>query len=340
MINQNIINKLYNTLSNDLSISKFNNEFDYSYKCRLVYSALAKWILTLFSDRDFESEDNGQISKSHVTISAINILNSYKKIDPQLKDYFNDDKKLVNLIENVYIRTGYVDSGTYSFKSPQKLGRIKISNKCLVINADSKTKTTRGLGLWGKPSDLDTPLDEYLLIKDKAEDYASQMISQLQYSSFDSNHGKLELYNIEKNRWELYSSKLANRFNYSIVRIDDGMDYKIIKRINEEIYGASLPIIYSKSNDYYFEHEVWRIILGICALNGIKAKCYLTIKENYLKIKFGGFILPSLEDAILRCMCWPLNDCLNISEFITDISMKNAVIDLLSKFSIEIVEVK
>lgn len=339
MISQYKIKELYKTLSQDLAITQFNGETEYSFKCRLVYSALAKWILTLFSDRDFETDDNGQISKSHVTITAMNVLNSYKKIEPGLEDYFVDDKGLVNLIEDVYVRMGYINSGTYTFKTPNKVGKIRISNKCLAIDSESKIKKTRGLGLWAKPSDADMPIDGFISIKEEAEKYASLMISQLAFSAFDSEHGKLEIYNIEKNRWEPYSLKLAGRFNYSIVKVDDGLDYTVIKQIKEEIYGASLPIIYTKkSDDFYFNHEVWRILLGICSLNGAKARCYLTEKGDYLKIKFGGFILPSLEDSILRCMSWPLNNCLNISEFITDISMRDSIIELLSRFSLEIVK--
>lgn len=356
MISEEKIDELFNTISNDLLISRFCDESEISFRNRLTYSAISKWILTLFSDRDFEESDDNKISelfsdrtfeqrdkekisKSHVTISALNVLNSYKKIDTGLNNYFINDKDFINFIENTYLRLGYVKNGMFSFKSQDKVGRIRVADKSLVIDANSKNNKVRGLGLWGEHTDLDISLDDYLLININAEEYTLKMISQLKYDQFDSEHGKCEIYDIEKHMWAQYSEELAKKFKYSVVKIDGGLDYKIIKTVDGIIYAGTLPDIYTKkSNDLFFNHDVWRLILGICSLCENRAKCYLFKNKDYIKIKFHGFILPSLEDAILRCICWPLKDCLNVSVFVTDISMKNALIELLSKFCVDIIE--
>ncbi len=338
MIDANKINELYKTVSSDLKITRFNNESEESFRCRLVYSALGKWILTLFSDRDFEESELEQVSKTHVTITAINVIDSYKKLDPLLLNYFYDDKKLINLIENIYLKTGYVNSGYYSFKKQNKMARVAIGKKCLVIDDVAKNRKMRGLGFWGNSSNTNVSLDDFLLVDENAHDYANKLISQLKFIKFDAIYGKNEIYNIERNRWEFYSNKLLDKYAYLIVKIDDGLDYKILKKVGNDIYGASIPTLYTnQSNDFNFFHEVWRFILGICSLDGQKAKCYFKKYNDYIKIRFGGFILPLQEEAILKCMCWPLNDCLNSSEFITDISMESAIIDLLNRLSIDIV---
>ena len=46
------LDELYSTISTDLSIEKFNGEDDISFKCRLVYSTLGKWIMNLFLDKN------------------------------------------------------------------------------------------------------------------------------------------------------------------------------------------------------------------------------------------------------------------------------------------------
>lgn len=339
MIDTNRINELYMTISNDLRITRFNNESEESFRCRLVYSALGKWILTLFSDRDFEDSEFEQVSKTHVTITAMDVINSYKKIDPSLSDYFCDDKKLVNLIENIYLKTGYVNSGYYTFKKPNKMARIAIGKKCLVIDDNTQKRKIRGLGFYGKASNTNVSLNDYLLVNENAQDYTSKLISQLKFSKFDGIYGKNEIYNIERNRWESYPNNLLDNFTYSIIKIDNGLDYKILKKVDNERYGASIPSLYTnQSDDLNFLHEVWRLILGVCSLDGHKAKCFLKKYNDCIKIKFGGFILPFQEEAILKCMSWPLNDCLNSNEFITDISMESAIIDLLCRLSIDIVE--
>ncbi|CCV65552.1 hypothetical protein BN85305310 [Paracholeplasma brassicae] len=332
------LDRLYKTISDDLRISKYEKEDDLSYKNRLVYSAIGRWVMSLFSDRDFEEDDTSKVSKSHVTITAMDVLLSYKKVDAGLEQYFTDDRALINMIEETYQRVGYVNSGAYSFKKQSKTARVAISNKCLFIDIDSNVRI-RGLGLWGKCSESDTSLSDYLLVNEEAHIYTERLITLLQYNAFEDNVGKIEIYNTNKNKWEYYSSRIAYKAMYSIVRVDDGLDYKIIKHSNDIIYAASLPTLYTKqSTEFTFKHEVWRIILGICSINSRKARCNIRIVNNEaVIIKFNGFILPALEESILKCMAWPLNNCLNIFEYITDISMLKSIIVLLSRLSIEIV---
>ena len=70
MNNLNQIEQLYLAISNDLKIPKYEQEPENLFKNRLVYSGLAYWVMNLFLDRDFEDEDIGKVSKSHVTLSA------------------------------------------------------------------------------------------------------------------------------------------------------------------------------------------------------------------------------------------------------------------------------
>ncbi len=337
------LDELYSTISTDLSIEKFNGEDDISFKCRLVYSALGKWIMSLFLDRDYEDDWINQVFKSHVTNSAINILESYKKIDKDLCDYFKDDdeRKIVNLIENVYVRVGYIISGEYSYKYQSKEACLGLTNNYLIINLETNVKKMIGLGLWNTiASSSFINLNDYMVINVDAKTYAKNLISQLTYNIFDSNFGKIEIYNIVKNKWDYYNEKETSNYDYYVIKVDDGMDYQILKKIDGKLYCASLPIIYNKTyNDFNFNHEIWRVILGICALNNSPVKCNISkYYDSALLIKFGGYILPSIEESLLRCMTWPMNNCLNINEFITDYSMKQSLIELLNRLSILIIE--
>ena len=99
MINFYTLERMYKTIAEDLKIENFGNEPINVFHNRIIYSAIGRWIMMLFADRDFEDEDLNQVSKSHVTISALDVLASYKKVDNELLSYFVDDKKLVNDIE-------------------------------------------------------------------------------------------------------------------------------------------------------------------------------------------------------------------------------------------------
>ncbi len=339
MIDRTKIQNLYNTISKDLKISKFSFENETDYRCRLIYSAIGKWTLTSFSDRDYEDGVIDQVSKSHVTIKVMSILNSYRKLDPSLNDYFVNDKELINAIENVYLQVGYVNSGNYTFKRQPKKAHLRIADKTLDINDESNASRMRGLGIWRKQEDEDVRFEDYLLINDDALTYAKKLIKQLKYSEFNFALGKVEFYNIEKNKWEFFNEKSISGFSNIVVRIDDGLDYKVLKKYEDGIYAASISPIYTKqADDFYFQHEIWRVILGICALEGKRAKCYMKSDNDSLIIKFAGFAVPVLEESIIRCMCWPRNNCLNRFEYISDISMKKAINEILEKMSIEVIE--
>ena len=115
MINSNELERMYKIIAEDLKIENFGNEPIIDFHNRIIYSAIGRWIMQLFADRDFEDEDLDQVSKSHVTISALNVLASYKKVDTELLSYFVDDKKLINDIENIYVVLGYINACNYAF---------------------------------------------------------------------------------------------------------------------------------------------------------------------------------------------------------------------------------
>jgi len=119
MIKAQDLEKLYATIANDLKIENFGNEPIINFHNRIIYSAIGKWVMQLFADRDFEEVDINQVSKSHVTISALDVLSSYKKIDDTLAYFFTDDKKFINDIEDIYVNINSIGDK----ESANKLGK-------------------------------------------------------------------------------------------------------------------------------------------------------------------------------------------------------------------------
>ena len=339
MIRQSDVSRLFETMSNDMRIPQFEGEELSAYRQRLLYSALGKWIMQLFSDRDFENEENDQVSKAHVTISALDIIRSFKKISPEAVDFFKEETKTVNEIEDIYLNLGYINSGTYAFKYPTKRKKINTGNRSLIIDLDTDATRYYGLGLYGKIKETDTSLDDAYIITDIALDYFNKLVKNLRYEIFDSSKGKIEIYNIEYNRWDFFNDRYIKKYEYSILKIDGGLDYKIVKLSNGETFSASLPVIYCHSGtDDNFKWEVWRVILGLCAYNGKPATAVIrNYYTNGIKVSFGGFIIPFDELSLLKCMAWPLGDSLNIKEFVAAEPMEKAIVDLLKHLSIEVI---
>lgn len=337
MNNPENIENLYATISSDLMINQFDNETDTQFICRLVYSAVGRWIMNLFNSKILL--DDKKISKIYITNYAINILESFKKIDSDIDDYFLNEKSFINMIENVYCSVGYINDELYYYIVPERSANIKISNKCLVIDIDTKERKMRGLGIWKKLTSLDFSLEKFLFFYENAEEYAKKFVRELKYSKFNEEYGNIELYNIEKNKWDSFSEKNTLKYEYYILKIDNGMDYQMLKRVNDVLYYANVPKVYFDKNEKNFKYEIWRIILGICSLNGKQCKCKVSKKSNNaINIKLCGYALPSLEESLLKCMAWPVGNCLEMYYYITELSMKDAICELLNKLSIVIIE--
>ena len=344
MIRPSDIDKLYETMAKDMKISQFEGEDISSFRNRVLYSGLGKWIMQLFADRDFEEDDSNRISKSHVTISALDIVGSFQKISANALGFFGDKdkaKKAVNEIEDIYLNLGYINSGTYTFKYPDKRVRVHMGVRSLVVDLDTTMTRYCGLGIYSNSKDEDTKLEDFFVIKDNALDYFKKMARSLKYEKADLSHGKNEIYNIEQNRWDYYGDKFAKKYEYSIVRVDDGLNHKVIRIVGDELYEAILPAIYSHpgDDDLNFKREIWRLILGLCAYNNRPAAA---IVDKYcdkgIRITFGGYVLPFNEYSILKCVAWPLHAALNINDFVIGEEMLGAVKIILKHLSIEILE--
>lgn len=340
MIKKDDIDRLFETISKDTRVKRYGDEDLSLFRHRVLYSALGKWIMFLFADRDFEGDQSNQVTKNHVTISALDIIDSFKKISPEAQEYFANPAKTVNEIERVYISMGYINSGDCVFVYPTKRRKVSFDNSSLYIDLDTTIKKYYGLGIFGEKTEGDTELSDFYLIKENALDYFKKLVSTLTYEFFDSSHGHIDIYNIERNGWDLYNDVYAKKYEYSIVRVDN-FGYKVIRVSGNDIYAATLPIIYGRthSEDHYFYREAWRVILGMCAYNNKPAEAIISdYYQKGIKISLGGYTLPFSEQSILRCSTWPLRNSLDTNELVANKKIENKLIELLEHLSIKVVK--
>ncbi len=325
----------------DMKIVKFNGEPESYFRQRLLYSGLGKWIMQLFADRDFEDDDTNRVSKNHVTISAQNVVESFKKISQDARDYFIDIEGTIKTIEETYLNMGYINSGNYTFKYPTKRQKINMGPRSLIIDLDTDATRFYGLGLYGKNKETDISLEDFYVIKNNSLEYFKTLIKTLVFDRFESSFGIMEIYNIEQKRWLPFSEKYAKTHEYSILKIDKGDNYLVLRYTGETLYSAQIPYIYSfrENNDINVRHEIWRIILGLCAFNGYPANARISkYFDGGIKMDFGGFILPFQEQSILNCLAWPFNKSNNINCFVAAIEMIDKIISILEHLSIKVVK--
>lgn len=341
-MNKYNVQLLFDTIATDLKIKKLDVETELEYRCRLVYSAIGYWCLNIVRDK-YEKQEQ-QVSKSHVTITLMDTLNSYLHIDSELKEYFNNIKTFVKVVEDTYYNVGYIDAGKYSFKNMGHKQRIILSEQhSLLIRNYIRKPVMIGLGLIKPIKPNDITLDEFFSIQLNSQKYFVNLLKNLKFDSFNDEFGKIEIYNIEKNRWEYFNERQGLRYEYSILKIDDGLEYGLLKKAANQFLYSKLPIIYSKQCvDNYFLREVWRIILGVCSYNKIPAKAYVTKKGNEALIyKMYGYAIPENEMSIIRCISWPLghacySDNSKIDGFLVLNEYEQLMNKILNRFDISI----
>ena len=299
------INSLYTAIAKDIGLKKYSKEDDISYHSRLLYSATALWILTLFNDKN--AKEDICISKAHVTIVAKEILYSFLKIDPTQDIYFSDPDKFISVIEDTYIEMGFINSDPYTFKPIKNYLGIALSSKSSISIEQYNGKETQmvGLALIREHQNEDLELNKYFLSEITAEETFSRLIKMKEFKTININIGQIELYDFGKKTWLPYSVKQAAKFSYSIACIDK-LNYKILKSIDNNIQFADLPYIYQKNdNSKFLDHEIWRLILGCASYIGMPFKTKFKDREDFYLISMKGYIIPVFEKRLLLCSAWP-----------------------------------
>ncbi|MCI1245490.1 MAG: hypothetical protein LKG11_06060 [Bacilli bacterium] len=335
---------LFTSISNDLGIKPFSLETESRFRCRLIYSAVSDWVLRSVRDRDIEGtegqKDYDQVSKSHVTGIATSVLSSFKKIDDSVGDFFpkSNEKDLANDLEDIYLRLGYFDSGDYAFLPSSFIRRVLITDSTsLLIDDKAQFLKMVGVGRLDKTKSGDLPLDKYFVGEASAEGSFIELSKRMNYSAFSSDErGLVEFYNSEKKRWDLFDVEKASRFPFSVLRFGH-MTYALLKWFEGKPFSASLPEIYNTTaKDINYSREIWRIILGLSANIGNPHICRVSTfcgDGVLLDISSSGCVLPLNELAILRCLSWPVNNCLDQFGFVTYSNFVDPILFILKRLS-------
>lgn len=347
----NNINDIYYGMENDLHLHSGDNEDPASFHCRLVYSGIANWILSLSTDRDSNEPDskNDFVLKTHVTNVSRDILLSFIKADPALKPYFFVDKVIdfINFVEDSYVSLGYFENDDYRFKAAKYKTLIRLIGSNLVLHVDYPCRFhgMTGLGLYRVAKEEDSKgasIDDYLCISQTALGTFKSLADSLKYQPFVSEavKGRVEFYHPVKKRWLPFSEEDSRLFDYLILRFDN-MAYSFLKKMGNNVYISPLPVIYNPiSKDSFHQREIWRIILGYCAFLGynFEAVYHFDKATNLCFLNFEGFILPGKENAFLHCLYWPQRDCLDVFQSVTRPIFVPTIKYVLSLFDVTLKE--
>ena len=349
----NEVSKLYLSIAKDLRIPRFSTENDMEYHFRLVYSAIGAWVLNLASDRDIEDIDLRQVSRAHVTNSALTILHSFLDLDSDMNIYFHstkpsaDDSWKLSLIQNImscYINLGYFDSGNYALHETYDYQRVSTSDGYdLTIDNSRVSDKMVGLGRYNVREESAVSLQTFLPGKASAVSVFKVLINTINFHYFSYELlGKIEIYDLDYHKWTLYDENIAYKYDYSLLRVDD-IDFAILKKHNGQLMISMLSEIYCKrqKNPYYYREE-WRVLLGMAMYLNKPFKVVLKPHFNDgLKIDFKNInflSLPSKEENLLRAMTWPFEHCFDNLQMVTYKSFEKSLLEVFDRLSIQVIK--
>ncbi len=346
---------VYRTISNELQILKFKGESDINFHSRLVYSALGSWILKLSKDRDSDENDTHQVSKTHVTYSALEILNAFLQMDSSLSNFYFaaskndcDEHWKISLIKNIesnYIQAGYFDSGNYSFHETQYAQRYSFKNGYdLCIDNSSSVEKMISLGTYNKHDKITKFISEFFPSKASALDVFNLLSKSLIFQPFQrEKYNNVKIYDISQYEWVPFQEEIALRYAYSFLRID--LEHRaLLKNMNGNIQYSYLPDVYQPKVEYdrIYKDEDWKLLFGMAAYIG-KPFSVNIIHQNHDAVLFNfgkkvDFTIPVKEKTLLHLMAWPVANCFSNSSFITYEEMTTAIKQILSRLSMQIIE--
>lgn len=106
---------LINIMKNDLNMSQFSNETEFSFHCRVLYSGLAHWMKTILLD-NFDDNENTHhtVSKHHLTARFDEVLKGFSAFFPEYAHWLypeNYKKQQINpshFFQERLLRTGEI----------------------------------------------------------------------------------------------------------------------------------------------------------------------------------------------------------------------------------------
>jgi hypothetical protein len=342
---------LIKQISSDLKISKFNDEEQDDYLNRLLYSAIAVWMIQSTGDQSFNVNYNKRgVSKSYLTRKISKIVLEYIAIFPSFRVFLDGltEVEFASLLRENYEKAGYivpVGFDEFVIASPTKTA--KVNDSWLLIRNNFKSVATKAIGLGSfleKHSEEEfCSLHElFYLPKLNAQKWTVEYIKRLKW--VDATKLGMETQFFDAKRMKSFSESWIEQFpEYCEVTLyrKNNWDYGFAKKNNTDIVGIKIPewLIGQGNNESekLFDNDVRRFMYGLKAINDNRIKSIAYKKTGYFELKLFN-ALPTRELTALQFLGWRKKGILDEYNYIFPCELFDSVKNLLEKLLIVIEE--
>lgn len=349
----NMKKDLVNQMGEDLQLYKFFDESDIEYLNRLIYSAIAVWMLHILRDREFEvNYKRIGISKKYITRKTSKIITEYSSMFPSFNNFLNGltETELAVIIRETYECAGHiVPVGLDEYVKTASVREFRVTNRFKLIRNDFDILQSKvvGLGVFTENYSEDELqcIDEIFYIpKIDAETWTIGYIKNLKWSNAAKLGESVQFFNPndKKSFCDCWTEKFPGNLDITLYKTNN-WDYGFARKENLNYIGIKIPdwLIGTENNvcERIFDNDVRRFMYGLKAIYKNNGKAKLVQKIDHFELKLLN-ALPARELTALKFFSWnkkSFSDKCNY-DYVIPFEFIEPVKYLLNKLSIVIEE--
>lgn len=313
----NMKRDLVKQMGEDLQLYKYVDESDIEYLNRLIYSAIAVWMLHILRDRKFEDNYNRiGVSKKYITRKTSKIITEYSAMFPSFNNFLNGltETELAVIIRKNYECAGHiVPVGFDEYVRASSVREFRVTNRFKLIRNDFDILQSKvvGLGVYTENYSKDELLciDKIFYIpKLDAETWTIEYIKNLKWSNAAKLGENVQFFNPISVRTfgDCWMEKFPENSQITLYKTNN-WDYGFARKENSEYIGIKIPewLIGTENNvcDKIFDNDVRRFMYGLKAIYKNNAKAKLVQKVDHFELKLLN-ALPVRELTALKFFSW------------------------------------
>lgn len=345
-------NDLVNQISKNLRIFKYNDEEESQFLNRLLYSAIAAWVIQPTRDEDFRYNYNKKgVSKSYITRKISKIVSEFIAIFPSFKVFLDGitEGEFVKEIREFYERAGYiVPVGFDEFVTTSPIKAVRINKSWLLVRNDFESicKKSVGLGLFIEDSSDEkvTSLENLFYLPNlDAQKWTTKYVKNLKWINSAKIGLDARFFDIRsmKSFSGCWIDKFPENCEITLYKTNN-WDYGFARKNSTGIVGLKIPdwLIGQGNNESekLFDNDVRRFMYGLKAMNNNNANAIADKKLGYFELKLFN-ALPTRELTTLQFLGWRKRGIYDETNYIIPDETFETVKSLLERLSI-LVEVR
>lgn len=310
-------NELQIKMADDLNIVKFNNEHDYEYNQRIVYSAASLWVRTLIYGNSINDVGRDNIIAypdiMYVQSRLSKVVGAYiinlKMNSEWLKNEDREIEEIAMDLSRCVIRE-MINTNNLAEICQRKIAAVPLRyykyGDWLQVrgNMNYGTEfTSIGVAQWTQKSSQHEIMEEQRIIDIKGKDYYEVMDKKFIWEKANLastylifKEGSARAYS---KCWIPYIQENISEGIHILKEKDDfNGGYVLIKRVGKDIKMAIIDPWYIKT------HEIYRILYALNINNDTPAQFQVNNKDD-CKIVWFASALPDYESRIIMNISWP-----------------------------------